>query len=72
MDLLAGELTTAARLGEVAESTDGRQVAFEIDGLLVAGNNGMLMGDDESLDRAARAITDRLDATRNQVGPKIG
>ena len=64
LDLLAGELAAAARLGEIVESTDAGQLAFEIDALLVAGNNGMLMGNDGSLDRAEGAISARLDAVR--------
>jgi hypothetical protein len=57
---LASEIEVARSQGEVPATLDAQQLAFEIDGLLVAGNNGSLMDDEHALDRAGRAVLERL------------
>jgi AcrR family transcriptional regulator len=67
-DLMAGGLQALAEmvreaqaLGEVRADADPEQLAFEIDALLHAANAGfMLYGGEEPLDRARRAIRERL------------
>lgn len=61
---LASEIEVARSQGELAETADARQLAFEIDGLLAAGNNASLMDDGQALDRARRAVLNRLDELR--------
>ena len=63
--LLETELISAQQAGELAASADPPQLAFEIDGLLVAGNNGFLLGDEAALRRAAAAVTGALTAARS-------
>jgi AcrR family transcriptional regulator len=63
--LLEAELSSAQLAGELAADADPAQLAFEIDGLLVAGNNGFLLGDDSALHRAAISVDSRLAAARS-------
>jgi AcrR family transcriptional regulator len=56
VSLLEKELTTAKRQGQLAKSTDCSQLAFEIEALLVAGNNGLLLGDEGALVRTEKAV----------------
>jgi AcrR family transcriptional regulator len=58
---LAGEITFAIERGQLAASTDPKQLAFEIDALLAAGNNDSLLGDDEALDRTALGVSRLLE-----------
>ena len=63
--LLAGELVAAKQRGELTAATDPEQLAFEIDGMLIAGNNGALRGDDTALDRASHAVAGLLAAAQS-------
>jgi AcrR family transcriptional regulator len=61
LDALAGMIRDAQARGEVDSGADPAQLAFEIDALLHGANAGFVMfGTDEPLDRARRAIRDRL------------
>jgi AcrR family transcriptional regulator len=60
LQLIAIQLSVAGQRGELAGCVDPEQLAFEIDGMLVAGNNGALLGDDTALDRAARGVASAL------------
>jgi AcrR family transcriptional regulator len=61
IDALAGMVRDAQARGEVDAGADADQIAFEIDSLLHGANAGfMLYRSDEPLDRARRAIRDRL------------
>ncbi len=65
LHLLQTELSAAQQAGELNADTDPSQLAFELDGLLVAGNNGFLLGDETALTRAATAVESRLAAARS-------
>lgn len=59
--LLERYAAEARRLGQLPEDTDPTQPAFELNALVVAANTGyVLHGDRTGLQRAARAIEDRL------------
>ena len=61
IDALGGMVRDAQARGEVDAGADPDQVAFEIDSLLHGANAGfMLYRSDEPLERARRAIRDRL------------
>jgi AcrR family transcriptional regulator len=60
LPLLESELSRAQLAGELSESVDPAQLAFEIDAFLVAGNNGFLLGDDAAMARAAAGVENRL------------
>jgi AcrR family transcriptional regulator len=64
VSLLEGELTSAKRQGKLAKSTNCTQLAFEIEALLVAGNNGLLLGDEAALARTERAVSRLIKAAR--------
>jgi AcrR family transcriptional regulator len=64
VSLLEGELASAKRQGKLTKSTNCRQLAFEIEALLVAGNNGLLIGDEEALVRTERGVARLLKAAR--------
>jgi AcrR family transcriptional regulator len=58
---LADTIRQAQERGEIDPAADADQLAFEIDALLHGANAGFLIsGDHEPLDRARRAIRDRL------------
>jgi len=62
--LLEANLRVAQREGELAGVADLRQIAFEINALLHEANGHFLLfGDPAALDRARKAISDRLAAT---------
>jgi AcrR family transcriptional regulator len=60
LQFLESELSRAQQAGDLASSCDPAQLAFEIDALLVAGNNGFLLGDQAALTRAAAGVENRL------------
>ena len=61
MRALADTIRSAQERGEIDAAADADQLAFEIDALLHGANAGFLIsGDREPLDRASRAIRDRL------------
>ena len=61
---LAETIRAAQARGEIDAEADGDQLAFEIDALLHGANAGFLLsGDREPLQRARRAIRDRLGAS---------
>ena len=53
--LIAGELSHAARIGEIA-ALDAVLVAFQIDAVLTATNTALRLGDDSAADTARRLI----------------
>lgn len=67
LDLLTAELETARRASELPATVDERQLAFEIDALLVGGNNGVLLGDERALERAGRAVSERLSTASGAI-----
>lgn len=60
--LLASDIAEAAARGELDASADAPRLAFEIEGLLAAGNRGHVLGDAVALRWAAAACEDRLAA----------
>lgn len=54
--LIAGELSHAARIGEIA-ALDAVLVAFQIDAVLTATNTALRLGDDSAADTARRLIS---------------
>jgi hypothetical protein len=61
MRALAETISDAQARGEIDPKVDPEQLAFEIDALLHGANAGFLLsGDREPLERARRAIRDRL------------
>jgi AcrR family transcriptional regulator len=61
--LLERSATDARRRGQLPEDADPAQLAFELNALVVAANTAyVLHGDRTGLERAARAIEDRLGA----------
>jgi AcrR family transcriptional regulator len=61
LEALADMVREAQALGEIRADADPEQLAFEIDALLHAANAGfMLYGGEQPLDRARRAIRERL------------
>ncbi len=65
LGLLESEVSFAVETGQLPPSADARQVAFDIDAFLAAGNIGLLLGDTEALGRAARSVQARLEATKS-------
>jgi AcrR family transcriptional regulator len=52
----------AQERGEIAADADAEQIVFEIDSLMLGANAAFLLfGDSESLERARRAVRDRLE-----------
>ena len=63
VELLANLIRDAQRLGEIDPDTEPEQLAFEIDSFLVGANGAfVLFSDEQALERARRAIRDRLDS----------
>ncbi len=55
-------LRNAQRDGEIAADADPEQIAFEIDSVMLGANAAFLLfGDSEALERARRAVGDRLE-----------
>lgn len=72
LQLIATQLSAAKDRGELAGSVDPEQLAFEIDGMLVAGNNGILIGDETALERAARAVAGTIAIAQGRSGASAG
>jgi hypothetical protein len=65
MRALAEAIRKAQAQGEIEPEADADQLAFEIDALLHGATAGFLLsGDREPLERARRAIRDRLGISR--------
>jgi len=63
LTLLAGEVVAAQTAGELDPAADPSQVAFELNAYMVLGNMQFVaVGDRAALDRARRAVEDRLGA----------
>lgn len=62
LELITSQLAVAVRAGDIRPGADLEQLAFELDAVMVAGNNGALIGDDTALDRAADAVQRLLQA----------
>ncbi|WP_326595437.1 TetR/AcrR family transcriptional regulator [Streptomyces sp. NBC_01803] len=61
-DLAGTHVRLAVRLGELAPDTDADQLVFELHGAILAANQArQLLGRPDALDRARRAVRDRLD-----------
>jgi AcrR family transcriptional regulator len=60
--MVAGLIREAQHQGEVAADADPEQIAFEIDSVMLGANAAFLLfGDSEALERARRAVRDRLE-----------
>ncbi len=63
VELFANLIRDAQRLGEIDPDTEPEQLAFEIDSFLLGANGAfVLFSDEQALDRARRAIRERLDS----------
>ena len=61
--VFASLVRDAQRLGEIDAGADPEQLAFEIDSYLVGANGAfVLFSDEQALDRARKAIRERLDS----------
>jgi AcrR family transcriptional regulator len=66
--LLEGEIRTAQDLGELDGDVDAAQLAFELNGMLIAANAFFLLFDDDvQLARARRGVRERL----GELGLKV-
>lgn len=63
VEIFANLIRDAQRLGEIDPGVDPEQLAFEIDSFLVGANGAfVLFSDEQALERARRAIRERLDS----------
>jgi AcrR family transcriptional regulator len=63
VEIFANLVRDAQRLGEIDADADPEQLAFEIDSLLIGANGAfVLFSDEQALERARRAIRERLDS----------
>jgi AcrR family transcriptional regulator len=68
--LLAQEIGEARRRGELAPQADPPRLAFEVEGLLAAGNRGHVLADADALRWAAAACEERISALVADPGPE--
>ena len=60
--MVVGLIREAQGQGEIAADADPEQIAFEIDAAMLGANAAFLLfGDSEALERARRAVRDRLE-----------
>jgi AcrR family transcriptional regulator len=63
VEIFVNLIRDAQRLGEIDRGVDPEQLAFEIDAFLVGANGAfVLFSDEQALERARRAIRERLDS----------
>jgi hypothetical protein len=63
VEIIANLIRDAQRLGEIDAGADPEQLAFEIDSFLVGANGAfVLFSDEQAIERARRAIRERLDS----------